>query len=67
MTYITMKERQTNGSLFEKTWAWKVKNILMQKIGCLSKYKYYDNIAYSSKTQLLNCVSIEDNFNRNEI
>jgi len=38
MTYITWKERQTNSSLFEKTEPEKVKNIVVQKIGYLSKY-----------------------------
>jgi len=42
MTYISWKERQTNGSLFEKTELEKVKNIVVQKIGQLSKY--YDSI-----------------------
>jgi len=39
MTYFTRKERQTNGSLFEKT-AWKAKSIVALKIVSLSIYYF---------------------------
>jgi len=38
MTCITWKERLINGSLFEKTLSLKSENIVVEKIGYLSKY-----------------------------
>jgi len=46
LTYITRKERQTSGSLFETG---KVKNIVERNMGYL--YKHYDNIIKTSPSK----------------
>jgi len=53
MTYITLKESQTNGSLFEKTLSLKGKNIVVQKIGYMSKYYYNANYVWDERQPLI--------------
>jgi len=47
MTYITWKERKSNGSLFEKTFSLKSENYHSTNIGYLLYGKYYDVMNYS--------------------